>query len=108
MKKIYFILLSAICFFAISCSPKEESRNITASAEKRIDTTAGSSPYLTKDNKGNLVLSWVKEVDSSHFILCYSVSKDGGTSFDKAIEIPASTNVHPHGENMPKMIFKSS
>ena len=36
------------------------------------------------------------------------MSIDEGKTFGKAIEIPGSTNVHPHGENMPKVIFKPS
>ena len=34
--------------------------------------------------------------------------QDEGKTFGKPVEIPGSTNVHPHGENMPKVIFKPS
>jgi hypothetical protein len=37
-------------------------------------------------------------------VLCYSIL-DG---HDKTIVIPASTNIHAHAENLPKVIFKPS
>ncbi|HEY5405583.1 MAG TPA: sialidase family protein, partial [Ginsengibacter sp.] len=72
------------------------------------DTSEGSCPYLTKDNKGNIVLSWIKKTDSVSFIYCYAISKDKGKTFGNAVEIPGSNNIFPHGENMPKIVFKPS
>ena len=62
----------------------------------------------TKDNNNNLVLSWIREIDSSHSVFCYAISTDQGKSFSAPVEITGSTNVHPHGENLPKIIFKPS
>ena len=104
---IQIIFIIAIYFFS-SCSIQSEKEAITASQETIIDTAIGSCPYLTKDSKGNIVLSWIKQVNTDTSVFCYAVSKDEGNTFSKAIEIPGSSNVHPHGENMPKIIFKPS
>jgi hypothetical protein len=36
----------------------------------------------------------------------YAVSEDSGKTFGVPIEIPSSSGVQPHGENLPKMVFK--
>jgi hypothetical protein len=68
----------------------------------------GSCPYLTKDHNNNIVLSWIRQNDSASQIFCYAISQDAGKSFSKPIAIPGSENVKPHGENLPKIIFKPS
>ena len=107
MKKIILLILISFSFIFQSCSNSGE-KQIIASSESQIDTLQGSCPFLTKDNKGNIVLSWIKEIDSAKLIYSYAISKDNGKTFGKTIEIPGSENVHPHGENMPKIIFKPS
>jgi hypothetical protein len=105
MKAFFAIITVTICLLACKHRP---STLIAASRGVQVDTTAGSCPYLTKDHRNNLVLSWVKQQDSASFIYCYAVSQDEGATFGPVVEIPGSTNVHPHGENMPKIIFKPS
>ncbi|MGN6194511.1 MAG: hypothetical protein ACTHOB_06200 [Ginsengibacter sp.] len=106
MKKIIFfiILLSSIIFE--SCFNTTQKLNITASNAVQIDSSEASCPYITKNNKGNIVVSWIRKIDSSTSVYCFAVSKDEGKTFGKTIEIPGSENIHPHGENMPKIIFK--
>ena len=108
MKKIIYLLLVSLAGIFQSCLLSEKKINIEVSGQAQIDTAEGSCPYLTKDNKGNIVLSWIKKIDSSTSVYCYAVSTDKGKTFGKAIEIPGSNNVFPHGENMPKIIFKPS
>lgn len=84
----------------------EKKINIIASNAMQIDASEGSCPYLTKDGTGNIVLSWIKKADTSTSVYCYSVSKDNGKTFGTTIEIPGSVNIHPHGENLPKIVFK--
>jgi hypothetical protein len=107
MEKTSLFILLIVSVFAISCNTGGNKKAITASRELTIET-AGSCPYLTTDNRNNIVVSWIKKVDTSTFIFCYAISEDRGISFKKRIEIPGSTNVLPHGENMPKVIFKPS
>jgi hypothetical protein len=40
-------------------------------------------------------------------LLCYATSNDGKT-FGAPVVIPNSNNIQPHGENLPKIIFKPS
>src|SRR6187551_260200 len=108
MNKIHFLLLISAVFILQSCFNSEKKINIIASNAVQIDTSEASCPYLTKDNKGNLVLSWIRKIDSSTSVYCYAISEDNGKTFGKSIVIPGSENIHPHGENIPKIIFVPS
>jgi hypothetical protein len=105
MKKNIFLVLVAFGFMLQSCSDGNQSINITASNTAQIDTSEGSCPYLTKDEKGNIILSWIKKTSDSNLVFSYAVSKDEGKTFGKTVEIPGSNNIHPHGENLPKIVF---
>jgi hypothetical protein len=107
MKLTLKIILSL--FILSSC--KNTTENDNNNTENKIITDSfiqTSCPFLTTDNQGNIVLSYVKEINYSSAIMCYAISKDKGKTFEREIEIFASGNVHPHGENMPKIIFKSN
>jgi len=104
MKHVLVLLVTASVVFISFTASNNTVKNIFLSREQSVDVLPGSSPYLTKDNHGNTVLSWVKQLNDSTSVLCYSVL-DGQ---DKTIEIPASTNIHAHAENLPKVIFKPS
>jgi len=73
----------------------------------QIDSISGQCPFLTKDEKGNTVISWVRMSNDSTSAFCYSVCNNGKT-FGAPIVIPGSGNIQPHGENLPKIIFKPS
>lgn len=106
-KYLLFISMSSLCF---SCKQGQK-ETTTDSPEISIssDTTANlSCAFITKDTKGNVVMSWVKEVNDSMAFVCYAVSFDNGASFESPVQIESSKNVHPHGENLPKIIYKSS
>ncbi|HLC83971.1 MAG TPA: sialidase family protein [Bacteroidia bacterium] len=107
--KNYFVITSfVLCLF--SCTNKQAEQT-SSEAERTIssDTISNTScPYLTKDNKGNIVMSWVKEVNDSTAFMCYALSKDAGQSFGEITEIKVSKGVHPHSENLPKLLFKPS
>ena len=84
--------------------PKTE---ITAGKVVQIDATPAECPYLAKDPKGNNILSWVRMINDSTTAFCYVTSRDGNT-FSAPVVIPNSSNIQPHGENLPKIIFKPS
>ena len=108
MKNIIFLLLITVVPSLQSCFNSQKKINIIASNEIQIDSVQGSCPSLTNDNKGNIVLSWIKKTGASTNIFSYAVSIDKGKSFNETIEIPGSENVQPHGENMPKIVCKPS
>ena len=81
--------------------------SIVATAAVQIDNVPGECPYLTEDDKGNTVLSWVRVINDSTTVFCYAISTDG-KKFSSPIVIPNSDNIQPHGENLPKIIFKPS
>src|SRR5690242_408797 len=106
MKKNIVLLVIGFSFIIQACNNSQKKITITASNAVLADSSEASCPWLIKDNHGNMVLSWIRKIDSSTSVYCYAVSKDQGKSFGKAIVIPGSSNIHPHGENMPKIIFK--
>jgi hypothetical protein len=96
-----------IAFFIPACSHTENRSKPLASKEWFLDTLPGQCPYLTTDHKGNTVISWVRMTDDSSAVFCFAISNDGKT-FGNPIVIPGSENIEPHGENLPKIIFKKS
>ena len=99
---------AGVLFLLFSCYSKNKKTLINAGAAVQIDSLPGNCPYLTKDNKGNIVMSWARSVNDSAFVFCYAVSADAGKTFGKIITIPSSDNIQPHSENLPKIIFKPS
>jgi hypothetical protein len=104
MKRILSIVLLSLCFAA--CNTNRNGSIVAYGPSMQLDTIPGECPYLTRDNKGNTVLSWVRMVNDSTATFCYATKK--GTSFSDPIVIPKSGNLQPHGENLPKIIFKPS
>jgi len=109
MKNI-LVLSIAFVFAAANITWRSLTREVevTSSTPVQIDRLPGSCPYLTKDPQANEVLSWVRAINDSTSMLCYAVSADGGKTFGDPIEIPSSSNVHAHSENVPKLVFKPS
>jgi hypothetical protein len=103
---IRITFLSLIAGLIISCNAGQPKAYLSTTNPTRVDSVPGSCPYLTKDQNNKVVLSWIKYIDSSTNAFCYAV--DDGKGFGNAIQVPGSTNVHPHGENLPKIIFKPS
>lgn len=106
MRNSALLFLAGIAF-ATCHNATVNSKNNSAPAAIISDTAVSAScPFLTTNKNGNLVLSWVQEINDSTSVMRFAVSPDHGKTFGAAIEIPSSRNVHPHGENMPKLIFK--
>lgn len=108
MKKVSALLIISCFIILFACKQNNQPAIAAASTISQIDSVPGSCPYLTKDQHGNTVLSWVREINDSSAVFCYAVSTDGGNTFGHPIIIPSSTNVHPHSENIPKVLFKPS
>lgn len=107
MNKISFTLFFAIAIILSSCFNLEK-KEMTITVTTNSQSVEGSCPHLTKAPNGNIVLSWIKKLDSTQSIFCYAISTDDGYSFEKTITVPGSENIHANGENMPKVIFKPS
>lgn len=104
----YLLIATALVYFMSACKNKTEEKQEPILAKTILTDShfVTSCPFLTKDTNDNIVLSFIKEINDSVAVMSYSVSKDKGVSFGNAIEIPASKDVLPSGENMPKMVFK--
>jgi hypothetical protein len=111
MNRLFIVkIFTAAIFITIllpSCFDNEKSIKQSASKEGLVDTLPGQCPYLTKDHNGNTVISWVRMINDSSAVFCYAVSPDGKT-FGRPITIPGTEKIEPHGENLPKIIFKKS
>ncbi len=106
MKYILIALAFALTISSCKNNLDEKQEPVLAKALLKDAHFVTSCPFLTKDNNDNIVLSFIKEINDSVAVMSYAVSKDKGASFGSAIEIPASKQVLPSGENMPKMVFK--
>lgn len=102
MKTNFIFFLSMIL---ASCNINQQ-KIITEDAVL-IDRLPGSSPYISNDQHGNVIVCWAREINDSSSLFCYARSTDGKT-FSEPVVVPASTNLHPHAENLPKMIVKPS
>jgi hypothetical protein len=105
MRPVLFI--AALALFITACNSRAAETSIAAAAPVQIDNLPGECPYLTKDDKGATVLSWVRTESDSSKVFCYATSNDGKT-FSAPIVIPGSNNIQAHSENLPKVIFKPS
>src|ERR1044071_7389723 len=93
-----------------ACTEKKDAADNTGIQKlqdaRMVDSFSSSCPYLTQDNQGNVVLSWVRSFNDSQAVMCFAVSADNGVLFGMPVVVTGSENVHPHGENMPKIVFK--
>src|ERR1043165_9732499 len=99
MRNGYIICLVLFC----ACTQQQ----IHFEKEMSLDGVPGQCPYLTKDDKGNPVISWVRMNSDCSSSFCYAVADDN-KRFSNVVVIPNSNNIQPHGENLPKIIFKKS
>ncbi|MFB6455137.1 sialidase family protein [Chitinophaga sp. Hz27] len=66
-----------------------------------------SCPYITSDQKGHTVISWVeKDSLGDGGKMFFSVSNDNEYTFSEPVAIPTTAGVFPHDENLPKLLFK--
>ncbi|HEX2606674.1 MAG TPA: sialidase family protein [Flavisolibacter sp.] len=104
MKKTGILLL--IVVMVAACNNKQTAEWKTLDP-LLVDTTRAECPYLTKNEKGHTVLSWIRMLNDSTTAFCYAETKDGRT-FSAPVVIPGTGQIQPHGENLPKIIFKPS
>lgn len=102
-----FLLFSVVLLLA-GCMQQDTSFRVSPSSVLLVDTLPGSSPALARDSKGGLVLSWIRSTGDSAYVFCYARSADGGQTFAPPVVVAPSTNIKPHSENLPKVIFKPS
>ena len=101
-------LLILIIFVSLITACKESAPEISLAAVQKIDTSNASCPNVTKDHKGRFVISYIRSLNDSTHQLCYAISTDEGKTFNTPVSIPGSSSIHPHNENLPKVIFKPS
>ena len=73
MKTLITIVATIVLFTA--CNSCGIDTKFMADGAIRVDDQPGECPYLTKDNKGNTVLSWVRIINDSTTEFRYATSK---------------------------------
>lgn len=91
----YINLMIGVLVLFVACKGKNDNTVAVANQAIQVDSLPGQCPYLTKDNKGNTVLSWVRMLNDSSAVFCYAVAADGKT-FGQPVVIPNSNNIQPH------------
>lgn len=108
MKKaiLVYIIGSLIIsgFYSCKSSEKKAPVEVVFSSDSTVDV---SCPYFTKDAAGNTVMCWVQGDENDAFMY-YSVLENNGSAYSKPFIIFTSKGVHPHSENLAKMIFKKN
>lgn len=109
-------ILSAVFFSAVllltACGGSERDYKSADSGVPAVSIISkqglpAACPYLTKDHAGNIVLSWVQATDTTgNHVMAYAVSRDNGETFETSQFIPTTTGVHPHDENLSKLLFR--
>lgn len=66
--------------------------------------TPAAAPYLTKDNMGRPVISWIEEEDQN--MMYYAILNKNGSFFKEPTPIPPSKGLNIHHEMMPKIVFR--
>lgn len=103
-----YILSISLLIVLYACTNTQANHPIQPATSVQLDDAPGSCPYITKDAKGNIAMSWVRMITDSLSAFCYAISTDGGNTFGKTIVVPGTASIQPHGENLPKILFKPS
>jgi hypothetical protein len=111
----FYSLFLAVLLLVAGCNQSTTDKQGSGTGEDEMAPAArisaegisASCPYLIKDEKGNTVLSWVQATDTTgNFLMAYAVSTDGGKTFGDPQTIPTTKGIHPHDENLPKILFR--
>jgi hypothetical protein len=103
--KPFSIIISALIF--LSACDGVSKRQMQRLGEMQADSLPGTCPNLTRDQKGNTILSWVRINNDSSYSFCYASTSDG-KKFEQPVLVNTANGIHPHSENLPKIIFKPS
>src|SRR5690554_20284 len=103
---IQFVIASFFFILLASCEQnKEKSMDI-----KSVDTESADAinPYLTKDQNGNIVMSWTsKDPSDSLYRLKYALYNESDNTFGEVITVSTSADLSTSPESMGKVAFKA-
>ncbi|MCB0428821.1 MAG: exo-alpha-sialidase [Flavobacteriales bacterium] len=105
--KYALTFLSCTLLFASCQNTQVNPEDVPTNPESvAVDSYPSSCPFLTRDPKGRPVLSWVRHLTDTTAVMCFAISDDEDDAFGSPVVVTPSTDVHPHGENLPKIIFR--
>ena len=92
---------------SVKSDPEKVAFHIPVNIQISSGNNLADSPFLTKDEKGNPVLSWVEGKKDSVYMY-YSKWDSIKNKFDCPMQIDVTFGLTAEGENMPKIGFKKS
>jgi hypothetical protein len=91
-----------IAIGAVACNNENRKEHLLSHAGQDA-----SCPFVAGTADGRTVISWVEtEKGADTGTLYYAVSADKGQTFSAPLKVVTANGILPHGENMPKMVFK--
>lgn len=103
MKEYLYLPLFILFICFASCKQNHRAISDHPWGIAKDSAYSGSCPYLFKAKDGSVIMSWVRDISDSQAVLCYAVSHNG-KDFGSTIVVAGSDNVHPHAENLPRVI----
>jgi len=109
MFKHFLIIISIGVFSSCNVADNEVSMKKGNTEIQLVsnDKDLSDCQYLTTDNNGNPVISWVQGEDVEACFY-YAISTDNGSSFNAPIKVLPTLGLSPHHESMPKIAFKAN
>jgi hypothetical protein len=99
MYRISIFMFSIVLF---ACSSQNDKLQKISTPDKEAE-----SVYLTQDQHCNPVIAWTEKGENKTKFY-YSISLDGGKTFNERITVPVTGEISTHAEGMPKVAFKKS
>lgn len=109
LKMKHTIQLIVASFFFILLASCEQNKEKSVDI-KSIDNESADAinPYLTKDQNGNVVMSWTsKDPSDSLYRLKYALYNESDNTFGEIITVPTSADLSTSPESMGKVAFKA-
>jgi len=103
---IQLIVASFFIILLASCKQNNEKRIEIKSIDN--ESADAINPYLTKDQDGNVVMSWTsKDPSDSLYRLKYALYNKRDNTFGEVITVSTSTDLSTSPESMGKVAFKA-
>lgn len=102
------ILFSVLTACHTNDKPRDNFESITEeSILLSSENKTGKSPYITKDEKGNAVASWVEGNETETYVY-YARWNSRKQAFGLPTKVDVTYGVTAHPESMPKLAFKAN
>jgi len=108
MNHFHWICTIPLAFALGACSPQSPAdNNATPKTLALTQGHAATTPYFTKDNRGNPVLCWAEAIDTNGtYRLAFAKYDAVAGDFSTPVTVPGSEGINTSPESMGKIAFK--